>query len=106
MANLAGRLVGLYFVFFKVCLCVVWQAWRRALDGCVFSGPVPPSAAPQTLVQNDQLDTKMLSAVLTGVNRAFPYTRGAYVPVPIPHALTTDAASVGVVVFVFLACVL
>ena len=33
----------------------------------------------QTYMQEDQLDTKMLSALLTGINRAFPFTEGNYV---------------------------
>ena len=33
----------------------------------------------QTYIQENQLDAKMLSALLTGINRAFPFTEGNHV---------------------------
>ena len=33
----------------------------------------------QTYIQENQLDAKMLSALLTGINRAFPFSEGNHV---------------------------
>ena len=65
---------------FYVCECVLGGCilCGCVLGGCIHCGCVShsPCATLQMLVKHNQLNTKMLSAVLTGVNRAFPYARG------------------------------
>ena len=67
--SLAARLVEIYFSFFKVrCLCAVGGNDVKVL--CVSFLTI------QGCVTKTDLDGKMLSALLTGVNRAFPFIKG------------------------------
>ena len=60
--ELAQKLVTTYFTFFKV---------RYSLVLCA-------SGLSQACTRRKELDARMLAALLTGVNRAFPFVKGGH----------------------------
>ena len=61
---LAAKLVEIYFTFFKVGCFDTHQTFAKFLISL------------QLYVDRGELDAKMLGALLTGVNRAFPFLKG------------------------------
>ena len=64
--DLAQKLVEIYFTFFKVSPDTLHLT--AVCDG----------SWCQVYSSKEELDAKMLAALLTGVNRAFPFVRGKY----------------------------
>ena len=62
---LVAKLIDVYFTFFKV-----------KKYGSFSKHSPPPLSLFQIYVKNDRLDSKLLAALLTGVNRAFPFMNG------------------------------